>query len=233
MSIINGFEIENGVLKDYRGNDKNVVIPDGVTAIEHFAFSWCELFTKITIPNSVISIGDWAFSGCSFLTSITIPDGVTSIGECAFDGCESLASITIPNSVTSMEKYAFRECPNLTIYCEASNQPSTWSPNWNPNNRPVVWGYGKSDVKKSAVKQEKQTITIEMPPPSPIKDFKIRNGVLDRYIGNSETVVIPDGITCISASAFSENHSVKHTLKSLYLPQTLEIIEAGAFIGFD
>jgi len=39
------------------------------------------------IPNSVTSIGDWAFSYCSGLTSVTIPNSVTSIGGGAFANC--------------------------------------------------------------------------------------------------------------------------------------------------
>ena len=35
---------------------------------------------------------------------------------------------------------AFKLCDTLTIYCEAESQPDGWNSNWNPNNRPVVWG---------------------------------------------------------------------------------------------
>ena len=87
----------------------------------------------------VATIGSYAFSGCSSLTSITIPDSVASIGERAFYNCDSLTSIIIPDSVTSIGFYAFEGCSSLTIYCEATSQPSGWSPYWNPSNRPVVW----------------------------------------------------------------------------------------------
>ena len=36
---------------------------------------------------------------------------------------------------------AFISCSSLTIYCEVESQPSSWSPDRNKNNRPVVWGY--------------------------------------------------------------------------------------------
>ncbi len=61
MSNINDFVIENGVLKEYKGQGGDVVIPEGVT-----------------------SIGAWAFKYCSSLASVVIPEGVTSIGDEAF-----------------------------------------------------------------------------------------------------------------------------------------------------
>jgi len=90
------------------------IIPDSVTSIGDYAFSYCSSLTSITIPDSVTSIGEYAFYGCSSLTSITIPDSVTSIGDYAFRGCSSLTSITIPDSVTSIGEQAFHSCSSLT-----------------------------------------------------------------------------------------------------------------------
>ena len=70
-------------------------VPDGVTSIDDYTFSYCYSLTSITIPDSVTSIGGSAFSYCTSLTSITIPDSVTSIGDGAFEGCRSLTSITV------------------------------------------------------------------------------------------------------------------------------------------
>ncbi len=92
----------------------DLVIPDGVTSIDDFAFSGCSSLTSITIPDSVTSIGDRAFFRCSSLTSVTIPDSVTSIGVYAFYGCDSLTSVTIPDSVTNIGDYAFAYCSSLT-----------------------------------------------------------------------------------------------------------------------
>ena len=101
-------------LVTYIGNDtETVVIPDGVTIIDGFAFYNCESLTSITIPDTVTSIDNCAFFGCSSLKSITIPDSVTSIGGSAFEDCTSLTSITIPDSVTNIGDYAFFDCYNL------------------------------------------------------------------------------------------------------------------------
>ena len=81
--------------------------------------------TSYTIPDSVTSIGIWAFSYYSSLTSITIPDSVTSIGDSAFYGCENLTSVTIPDSVTSIGDSAFYYCMSLTsVYCKPTTPPT-------------------------------------------------------------------------------------------------------------
>ena len=47
------------------------------------------------IPNSVTSVGDWAFSYCKSLTSVTIPKSVTSIGLTAFACDDALVAINV------------------------------------------------------------------------------------------------------------------------------------------
>ena len=93
---------------------KELVIPNGVTSIMEFAFSYCYALTSVTIPNSVTSIGERAFIGCSGLKSVTIPNSVTSIGGYAFCICSGLTSVTIGNSVTSIGAWAFKGCSGLT-----------------------------------------------------------------------------------------------------------------------
>lgn len=85
------FEIEDGVLIRYTGNDTDVIIPDGVT-----------------------HIGAGAFEDCENLASITIPDSVTSIGDRAFYNCENLRSVTLPDDM-EMDRNVFANCPNLEI----------------------------------------------------------------------------------------------------------------------
>ena len=108
------FQIVDGMLVQYRGEQKNVIVPDIVTSIGFAAFEGCSELTSITIPNSVTEIWDAAFEGCSGLTSITIPNSVMSIGNSAFEGCGGLTSITIPNSVTRIGDNAFEGCCRLT-----------------------------------------------------------------------------------------------------------------------
>lgn len=116
---------------------ETIILPNGVTTIETFAFWASRRLTSVTMSNNVTSIGTFAFSscvalanvvmsnklvriepgsfsGCSALTNITIPNSVISIGESAFFGCISLIDITIPNSVTKIDDSAFKDCLALT-----------------------------------------------------------------------------------------------------------------------
>lgn len=88
-------------------------IPDGVSRIGDWAFSWCPDLISIEIPDSVVYIGDYAFHFCKSLTNVVIPNGVTRIGYQMFYGCNSLASITIPGSVTFIGDSAFEYCSKI------------------------------------------------------------------------------------------------------------------------
>ncbi|MBR3568840.1 MAG: leucine-rich repeat domain-containing protein [Salinivirgaceae bacterium] len=119
----------------------SLTIPKSVVNIGNCAFYNCKGLTSIIIPNSVINIGKVAFADCTSLTSVNISNSVTTIGAYAFNNCQRLTSITIPKSVISIGKNAFSDCKNLTIHCEADSKPEEWDKDWNPNNRPVIWGY--------------------------------------------------------------------------------------------
>ncbi len=118
-------------------NKKELIIPEGVKAIDERALSSCSEIEKITLPNSLIIIGErafsnmeklrdmalpeniriigaYAFSGCSALESINIPRNITRIGKCTFYNCRKLKSVKIENSkVTRIEEEAFAFCINL------------------------------------------------------------------------------------------------------------------------
>ncbi|MBR2341537.1 MAG: leucine-rich repeat protein [Clostridia bacterium] len=107
------FEIENGVLIKYKGNDSDVVIPNSVTCIGESAFSNCSSLKSVTIPDSVISIGKSAFWGCKNFLKIVIPESVTLIGRSAFSRCSGLMNVVIPNSISVIDERVFYECSNL------------------------------------------------------------------------------------------------------------------------
>ena len=130
-----------GTLHAYRSSIRNVILKDGISTIEGYAFSnWSDLIS-IDI-GAVNSIGNYAFSGCSNLASIDIGK-VNSIGNYVFNNCTKLSSVTLQSvyeqiipryegdreeeqiivgydtvmvtkGVTSMGDYVFFGCTNLS-----------------------------------------------------------------------------------------------------------------------
>ena len=60
---------------------------------------------------------------------------------------------------------------------------------------------------------------------SNISDFEINKGVLKKYIGSDEDVVIPDGVSSISDGAFC----AVWKLKSVTIPDGVQRIGKSAF----
>lgn len=84
----NAFYIRNGVLLEYRGNRKKVVIPKSVSRIAGSAFETREKYPKdkireIVVPGTVRKIDAEAFAFC-YADKIVIEEGVKRIGKRAF-----------------------------------------------------------------------------------------------------------------------------------------------------
>ena len=144
----------------YAFNDSDVtevVLPEGITAIEEGAFSCNYQLEYVHLPSTLRTIGEGAFNDCRELKSITIPEGVTelprlafyscyalaevklpgtltTIGEMAFDHCEALQSIVIPDGVTDIDGSAFEYThPELTIISSYDAYARTWANDYGYN----------------------------------------------------------------------------------------------------
>ena len=87
---------------------KEVIFPEGVTAIPPYAFVSAtspdiDLPTtsieRIILPSTLKEIGYMAFAGTS-ISSIELPEGLEALSNFVFSDCVKLTSVTLPNSLT-------------------------------------------------------------------------------------------------------------------------------------
>lgn len=74
---------------------KKVVISEGVTEIQDYAFYGFYLIEQVVLPNSIISLGKSTFENCNKLEKINLPEGIQSIGERCFNDCRNLEIIDV------------------------------------------------------------------------------------------------------------------------------------------
>lgn len=93
----------------------SVVLPEGVTEIEEYAFADCDKLIDVTIPETVVLIGDYAFDSCDKLASVAIPGSVAEIGDFAFNDCYKLQSVEFAEGLLRLGEKAFNNCRMKTV----------------------------------------------------------------------------------------------------------------------
>ena len=107
------FEIEEGVLLRYTGNEETVMIPETVTAIGRYAFHANQRLKHVFIPDTVTEIGSHAFSACTALEDADIPGSVRLIAAHAFMRCANLRAVTLHEGLREIGTWAFGDCADL------------------------------------------------------------------------------------------------------------------------
>lgn len=111
----NGVNIPSSAFQDAY-NLQEVIIAEGIVAIDSLAFSDCYRLKSIELSSTLRSIGPKAFWNCYNLKYIDLSN-VDIILAGAFLKCESLYSVTFSNKLTSINNQAFRNTyiKNLVI----------------------------------------------------------------------------------------------------------------------
>ncbi|MCR5015168.1 MAG: leucine-rich repeat protein [Ruminococcus sp.] len=98
----------------YTANIENLIIPDSVTAVEDFAFTYCKSLKSVKLPSGLKSIGYSSF-GKTALESVELPPVLEVMDSNAFDGCRQLKSVTVTNPATVIKDGAIPANEGLVI----------------------------------------------------------------------------------------------------------------------
>ncbi len=91
----------------------DLIVPEGVTTINAYAFYSCNQLTNVTIGNDVVDICDYAFDFCTYIEFLTLGDSVDSIGQLTFGYCNNIASVVLPSSVSQLGEKSFYACKGI------------------------------------------------------------------------------------------------------------------------
>ena len=208
-SSIEDFEIENGILRKYKGKDKNIKIPNSVTEIRLCAFRGCSSLTSVSIPDSVIKIGPRAFDDCSSLSGISIPNSVTEIGEKAFNHCK-INNLEYRDLLKIKNGLALSDDETRVLYCSNSSLTSVSIPD------------SVTEIGNDAFFGCSSLTSVSIPD----SVTEIGNDAF-RVCSSLTSVSIPDSVTEIGEYAFDGCSS----LTSVSIPDSVIEIGNDAFFG--
>lgn len=103
----------DGILVEYTGESKSVIVPDNVKQIAGGAFYFNSDITDVTVPDSVLSVGQRAFMNCTKLSSVSLSDTLRVLDKEAFARCKALKTVIIPESVELLGESVFYGCSSL------------------------------------------------------------------------------------------------------------------------
>lgn len=91
-----------------------LVLPEGLTAIQPYAFEDNTRVSFVVLPNSLEELSEYSFYNCTGLKKIKLSDNITFIGDNAFSGCTGLKTITIPAACGTVQGNPFKYCTKLS-----------------------------------------------------------------------------------------------------------------------
>lgn len=165
----------------------------------------------------VTAVDGYSFWYVSNLKSVVFSESLEKIAASSFYGCDALSSVTFPSTLKTIESKSFSYCGGITeVFIPASVE------NFASGAFFYCDGIGKYEVdENNAVYTSQDGVVFTKDMTSLL--FYPGNKILD-----TDTYVVPEGVTVIGDMAFNDSKIV-----NVDLPESLTTIGESAFIDCD
>lgn len=171
--------LNNQYLISYTGEEKDIVLPSGVTLVADRAFYASDIRSFDSSDARYLGVN--CFRLCQKLSSVTLHEGLLIINESCFADCDALISVVIPKSCKKLMNNAFYSCSALTN----ADLPDD-----------VVLSYS-TFAETPFIEAHKEKYVI------------LGDGILVAYNGSEDdTVYIPQGVKTISDCVFQDHSEI-------------------------
>ena len=213
--------IVRDVLYKYCGEERFVIVPNGIRKIGKRAFENVKTLEGICLPQSLISIGKSAFSNCGKLLRVELPENVRTLDSKAFFHCDELRSFGFPRVFEAICGYAFGYCKKL----KAVRMPE------------VVYSVYETAFFGCQALADSSGMLI------------LRNGLFG-YFGTAHEITIPEEVSVICHGAFFNCKTLEEvhfgeclrrigdmafagcsSLREIEIPQSVKTLGSDAFSG--
>jgi len=178
---------------------QGIIISEGVTEIDAYAFYECASLRYVHLPESLVNIGISAFNNCIRLSRINFPSSLRTLGENAFTYCTSLTELTLPESLTEIGENVFVGCFGLTTVALPAELTE------------IPTGIFSECVNLANITFPRRLKRI--------KEYAFKECL------SLKNLILPNGLEYIDKSAFS----FCHLLSSAYIPDSIKCVDQYAF----
>lgn len=192
-------------------------IREGTEIICGSAFQHCEHLHKIDIPEGIVLLGALAFYDCQSLSEIILPNSLKVIYHNAFGGCNNLQELLIPSGV---------EYINGNPCCGCNIHINSLSPLF-LTKEDILYDSNKTELISCCQSYDGLGLNLivgESDYSSLLKSYGIYD---DSEDWDDKITIIPNKLNKIGYGAFIN----KFNLKSVFIPNNVEIIDTYAFAG--
>ena len=219
----------------YKGDITNLVIPEGVSIIEPYAFLGCEQIKSVEFGPDVEEIGLYAFQNCVNLEKMICSSAVSIIKAGAFKGCSSLKEADFSDCTISTIGYeSFSGCTSLTSVKLHETLSEIGERSFEGTAiKTIEFGKNVNSIGKDAFLNNMALESISVVEKN--KEFSTVDGVLYNKDGNSLIIypaakkgafALPDGVSEIREAAFKNTALTELTISQ---DSALDTIRNNAF----